>query len=82
MFYDMDTSPARKKASPDFWGVVPERGRSLAFTMILWLSCLQALSKALSLSLIYVTNSSWCAYYVLIDYGCVRAQNPPPERRN
>jgi hypothetical protein len=67
--YDMDTSPVKRKESPDMYGMIPETGRGLTFAVMFTLSFLQVLAKGFSVALLAVTNITWLLLYLVGDMG-------------
>jgi hypothetical protein len=62
--YDTDTSPAKRKTSPDMCGMIPDTGRGMAFFVMVSISFLQVTAKCVSVALLGVTNVQWLVYYL------------------
>jgi hypothetical protein len=65
--YDMDTTPAKRRESPDMYGMIPDTGRGVAYTVMFSMAALQVLAKGLSVALLGLTSVSWLVYYLVGD---------------
>ena len=67
--YDFDTSVAKRRVSPDMYGMVPDEGRGVVFLLMFLLATLQMVSKVFAVALLSLTNSTWLAIWLGSDIG-------------
>jgi hypothetical protein len=65
--YDMDTSPKKRRETPDFYGFVPPTGRGLIFVLMVVNSTSQFLAKIMSIALLGAISRTWVLLYLLGD---------------
>ena len=63
----MDTSPAKRKEMPDFYGYVPPTGRALVFVLMMINSASQFLAKISAIALLGAVSSTWTLAYLAGD---------------
>jgi hypothetical protein len=63
----MDTSPARRRESPDMYGMVPDSGRAVTFAFMFSICFVQLINKGIAMALLYVTESSWMWWFIAGD---------------
>ena len=68
-FADWDTSPAKRKASPSFYGFVPDsaNARALCFLSMFTLSFAHVLGRTMALALLFITEPIWLVSYLGAD---------------
>jgi hypothetical protein len=59
LFWDIDTDPGKRKADPDWIGLVPDLGRGTAFATVFAMCAFQIFAKAAGTALLAVTNPAW-----------------------
>ena len=65
----MDTSPAKRRETPEFYGFVPPTGRGLIFFLMMMNSTAQFLAKIMSIALLGAVSGTWAFGYLLGDIG-------------
>ena len=65
----MDTSPKKRRETPEFYGFVPPTGRGLIFILITVNSTAQFLAKIMSIALLGAVSKTWTLGYLLGDIG-------------
>jgi hypothetical protein len=72
MAFDYDTSPAKRKTSPKFYGYIPDtaRGRLLVFVELFTLHTAHAMEKTLTFAMLAQTDWRWLLAYMTADH-CV-----------
>ena len=65
----MDTSPTKRRETPDFYGYVPPTGRGLIFVLMVVNSTSQFLAKIMSIALLGAVSKTWAFGYLLGDIG-------------
>ena len=66
----MDTSPTKRRETPDFYGFVPPTGRGLIFVLMVVNSTSQFLAKIMSIALLGAVSKMWVFAYLVGD-GCL-----------
>jgi hypothetical protein len=59
LFWDIDTDPGKRKANPDWIGIIPDLGRGSAFMAVFMMCAFQIFAKAVATALLAVTNPAW-----------------------
>jgi hypothetical protein len=67
--YDSDTSPKRRRQTPDFYGFVPPTGRGLIFFLMVMNSIAQFLAKIMAIGLLGAVSKTWVVLYMVGDIG-------------
>ena len=67
--YDNDTSPAKRRQTPQFYGFVPPTGRGIVFFLMLITATSQFAAKIMSIALLAAVSRVWVAFYMLLDIG-------------
>jgi hypothetical protein len=67
--YDIDTSPTKRRVTPDHYGFVPPTGRGLIFFLMLVNSTTQFLAKIMAIALLGAVSKTWVLLYLLGDLG-------------
>jgi hypothetical protein len=67
--YDMDSSPKKRRETPDFYGFVPPTGRGLVFVLLTVNSTSQFLAKIIPIALLGAVSKTWVLLYLLGDIG-------------
>lgn len=69
--YDWDTSPAKRKLGPLFYGYVPDKAlaRAVCFISMMSLAFSHVLLLTFSCALLSVTKSTWLLYFLGLDIG-------------
>ncbi|GMH94227.1 hypothetical protein TL16_g12845 [Triparma laevis f. inornata] len=67
--YDWDTSPAKRKVSPTYYGFVPDKAlpRAVCFISIISLSFAHVTLLCFSCALLTVMNPNWLLYFLGLD---------------
>jgi hypothetical protein len=65
--YDMDTSPKKRRETPDFYGFVPPTGRGFIFFLMVVFSTVQFLAKITAIALLGAVSKKWVVLYLLGD---------------
>ena len=63
----MDTSPTKRRATPEFYGFVPATGRGLIFFLMMVNSTSQFLAKIMSIALLGAVSNTWTFGYLVGD---------------
>ena len=63
----MDTSPTKRRETPDFYGFVPPTGRGLIFMLMVVNSTSQFLAKIMAIALLGAVSKTWVVAYLLGD---------------
>ena len=66
---DYDTSPKKRRETPEFYGFVPPTGRGLVFLLMMVNSTAQFLAKIMSIALLGAVSKTWAFGYLLGDIG-------------
>ena len=66
---DMDTSPKKRRETPDFYGYIPATGRGLIFILMMVNSTSQFLAKIMAIALLGAVNKTWAFGYLAGDFG-------------
>jgi len=68
--YDMDTSAARRKATPTFYGYIADStaSRLWTFTLLLVYHGAHTIAKTFTVALLIVTNWVWLVGYIVADH--------------
>ena len=66
----MDTSPTKRRETPDFYGYVPPTGRGLIFVLMVINSASQFLAKIMAIALLGAVSKMWVVAYLVGD-GCL-----------
>ena len=61
----MDTSPKKRRETPDFYGYVPPTGRGLIFILMVVNSTSQFLAKIMAIALLGAVSKMWAAAYLV-----------------
>jgi hypothetical protein len=71
MAFDYDTSPAKRRNVPEFYGYTPDAAgmRLLVFAELFALHSAHAMLKTFSLALLARTNGLWLVAYMAMDHG-------------
>ncbi|GMI41994.1 hypothetical protein TeGR_g8255 [Tetraparma gracilis] len=69
LFYDIDVAPDKRRGNPEWIGLIPDQGRSLAFATLMLLTALHIVAKAFSVALLAVTSSTTLLVYLMVDHG-------------
>ena len=64
---DLDTSPKKRRATPDFYGYVPPTGRGLIFVLMVVNSTSQFLAKIMAIALLGAVSKTWVVAYLVGD---------------
>ena len=64
---DHDIDPARRVASPSFYGYLPNENRMAIFLLMMMMSASHALLKVIACSLMLKINQAWFLLYMLGD---------------
>ena len=67
--YDLDTSVARRRMSPQLFGMIPDEGRGLVFILMVLLALFQTAAKVFSVALLASTNFKWLGLWLSVDVG-------------
>jgi hypothetical protein len=67
--YDMDTSPKKRRETPEFYGFVPPTGRGLIFILMMVNSTSQFLAKIMAIALLGAVSKTWVLLYLFGDLG-------------
>ncbi len=67
MTFDMDTSPEKRRTSPELWGMIPDQGRGLVFILMVLLSMWQVVAKVFSVALLATTSAIWLIVWLSSD---------------
>ena len=63
----MDTSPKKRRETPDFYGYVPPTGRGLIFVLMVVNSTSQFLAKIMAIALLGAVSKTWVVAYLVGD---------------
>ena len=63
----MDTSPNKRRETPEFYGFIPATGRGIVFFLMMFNSTSQFLAKILSIALLGAVSKTWALQYLLGD---------------
>ena len=66
---DMDTSPSKRRANPEFYGYIPPTGRGLIFFLMMVNSTAQFFAKIMSIALLGAVSKAWAMNYLVGDIG-------------
>ena len=64
---DLDTSPKKRRETPDFYGYIPATGRGLIFLMMMVNSTAQFLAKITAMALLAAVSKTWAFGYIVGD---------------
>ena len=64
---DLDTSPKKRRETPEFYGYIPATGRGLIFFLMMVNSTAQFLAKIISMALLGAVSKTWAFGYVVGD---------------
>ena len=64
---DLDTSPKKRRETPDFYGYVPATGRGLIFFLMTVNSTAQFLARVMSITLLGAVSKTWAFGYIVGD---------------
>ena len=64
---DMDTSPKKRRETPEFYGYIPATGRGLIFFLMMVNSTAQFLAKIMSIALLGAVSKTWVFGYIVGD---------------
>ena len=62
---DLDTSPTKRRETPDFYGFVPPTGRGLIFMLMLVNSTSQFLARITAIALLAAVSKMWVVAYLV-----------------
>ena len=65
----MDTSPKKRRATPEFYGLVPPTGRGLIFLIMMMNSTAQFFAKLMAIALLGAVSKMWAFGYIVGDIG-------------
>ena len=65
--FDYDLHPVDRKRYPRYAGIIPDSGRTLAFSVLFTIGTVQVVAKGVSIALLAVTNATWLMYYMVGD---------------
>ena len=65
----MDTSPKKRRETPEFYGFVPPTGRGLVFLLMMVNSTAQFLAKIISIALLGAVSGAWTLTFLSADIG-------------
>ena len=65
---DMDTSPKKRRETPEFYGFIPPTGRGLIFSLMMINSTAQFLAKIVSMALLGAVSKAWVASFLVGDF--------------
>jgi hypothetical protein len=60
-----------KKRYPDWIGLVPDAGRTVAFVTVFLLCAFQVIAKATAAALLAVTDGGWLLVYMAVDHAAL-----------
>ena len=63
----MDTSPKKRRETPDFYGFIPATGRGLIFFLMMVNSTAQFLAKITAMALLGAVSKTWAFSYIVGD---------------
>ena len=66
---DYDTSPKKRRETPEFYGFVPPTGRGLVFLLMMVNSTVQFLAKIMSIAFLGAVSKTWTFNYLAGDLG-------------
>ena len=66
---DFDTSPTKRRETPEFYGFIPPTGRGLVFLLMVVNSTSQFLAKNLAIALLGAVDKTWAFGYLAGDLG-------------
>ncbi|GMI52766.1 hypothetical protein TeGR_g10861 [Tetraparma gracilis] len=73
-FFDADVDPSRRGGATSEWfGLIPDQGRTLAFVNIFVMYALHVMAKGFSIALLAAVNTRWLLGFLLGDLGCLFA---------
>ena len=64
---DFDTSPKKRRETPEFYGFVPPTGRGFVFLLMMVNSTVQFLAKIMSIALLAAVSKTWAFGYLVGD---------------
>ena len=64
---DFDTSPKKRRETPDFYGYVPSTGRGVIFALMMVNSTSQFLAKIMAMALLGAVSKMWAFAYLVGD---------------
>ena len=64
---DFDTSPKKRRETPDLYGYIPATGRGLIFLMMMVNSTSQFLAKITAMALLGAVSKTWAFGYIVCD---------------
>jgi hypothetical protein len=67
--YDLDTNPRKRRFSPFFFGIVPDKGRFVFMALLMATSALQFAGRALSYALLAALGDGLAWKFYLADMG-------------
>ena len=65
----MDTSPKKRRETPEFYGFIPATGRGIIFFLMTVNSTAQFLSKIMAMALLGAVSKTWAFGYIVGDLG-------------
>ena len=63
----MDTSPKKRRETPDFYGFVPPTNRGIIFVLMVVNSTSQFLAKIMAITLLGAVSKTWVVAYLVGD---------------
>ena len=63
----MDTSPRKRRETPDFYGYVPPTGRGIIFVLMMVNSTSQFMAKIMAIALLGAVSKMWVVAYLVGD---------------
>jgi hypothetical protein len=69
MWFDYDTSPAKRKARPKLAGATPDTSRGLFFLLLVVSGAFQVVAKSFSSALLFIANTNYFFGYMLGDHA-------------
>ena len=68
MWYDFDTSPAKRKECPRLAGAIPNTSRGLFFFLLVVSGALQVVAKSFSSALLFIASPNYFLAYTAGDH--------------
>jgi hypothetical protein len=65
----MDTSPKKRRETPEFYGYIPPTGRGLIFLLMMVNSSAHFLAKTMAIALLAAVSKTWTLGYIVGDFG-------------
>ena len=64
---DFDTSPKKRRETPDFYGYIPPNGRGFIFFLMMVNSTSQFLAKITAMAFLAAVSKTWGFGYIVVD---------------